>query len=334
MLLALACSGAGCGGFMARRLAQAPNTYPQWLAPKAPVVLEFASPLLTNFPARFVSVGPPDARLRYRLVEPRNYGVRVSSTNWMENQQERFKFSFRATIPGEKTAFTDAPCGTVVLLHGYGISMTAMAPWALRLAQEGWRCVLVDLRGHGQSTGERIFYGIREVHDLSQLLDELGRQGKLKEPVGVIGESYGASLALRWKISDSRLQTVVAMAPYAELATAVLNIRREYAAWFPESCIKAGLNKLPATLQVAPGDLDLTSTVAGQNLTALFVAGGCDAITPVTDVQRLFYAAAPASSLLIVPDARHEALPFDFERLTGPVLGWLAEPSLSIVGGQ
>ena len=52
-----------------------------------------------------------------------------------------------------------------------------MAPWALRLAQEGWQCVLVDLRGHSRSTGPQIYFGLQEAHDLSQLLDELARRG-------------------------------------------------------------------------------------------------------------------------------------------------------------
>ena len=63
MLLVLVLNTAGCGGFFARRMAQAPNTYPSWLAPEAPVELAFGTEFLTNFPARYVGVGPPPARL-------------------------------------------------------------------------------------------------------------------------------------------------------------------------------------------------------------------------------------------------------------------------------
>ena len=127
-LLALVLATSGCGGFVARKMARAPNTYPSWLAPKAPVELVFASAFLTNFPARFVDVGPPPARLRYRVVEPANYGLEVSSTNWLEHSRRHFRFSFRASLPGRPNDWTPAPRGTVVLLHGHGVGLFAMAP--------------------------------------------------------------------------------------------------------------------------------------------------------------------------------------------------------------
>src|SRR5207302_9852123 len=179
LLLVPVLGTAGCGSFLARRMAQAPNTYPAWLAPRAPVELAFAENFLTNFPAHFADVGPPSARLRYRVVEPADYRVAVSSTNWLERGQTHFRFSLEATLPGRPNDWTAAPRGTVVLLHGHGVGLFAMAPWALRLAQEGWRCVLLDLRGHGKSTGGRIYFGVREARDLSQLLDAVARDSQL-----------------------------------------------------------------------------------------------------------------------------------------------------------
>jgi pimeloyl-ACP methyl ester carboxylesterase len=107
---------------------------------------------------------------------------------------------------------------------------------------------LVDLRGHGLSTGDRIFFGLQETNDLSRLLDELQRNGQLAEPVAAIGESYGAALSLRWKTVDPRVQSVVAIAPYASLSNATLNLGREYARWFPQFILKAGLKRLPTLL--------------------------------------------------------------------------------------
>jgi len=109
----------------------------------------------------------------------------------------------------------------------------AMFPWALRLAEDGWRCVLVDLRGHGKSTGSQITFGIHETRDLSQLLDRLEEDGELARPVSAVGVSYGASLALRWKAADKRVGPAVAVAPYGVLSNAVMNVCREYAPWLP-----------------------------------------------------------------------------------------------------
>ncbi len=185
--LALALSGTGCGSFMARRLAQAPNSYPTWFAPPAPVALGFGSNYLAAFPPRFLEAGPPPARLRYCLVEPGDYRLEITSTNWQARRHPRFRFTFKATVPAPPTPFTWRPRGTAVLLHCYGGDQSVMMPWALRLAQAGWRCVLVDLRGHGRSTGDRIYFGAVEARDLSQLLDQLARAGPVAEPVAVLG---------------------------------------------------------------------------------------------------------------------------------------------------
>src|SRR5271170_6241500 len=166
---------------MAHRMVQAPNTYPDWFAPEAPVLIGFSPKFLTNFSKQFVTVGPPVAQLCYRVVEPADYHLTISSTSWLKHGKKRTEFDFHADLPGQTNIWTLEPRGTIVLLHGYGLAQFSMAPWALRLSQEGWQCMLVDLRGHGNSTGRQIYYGLQEVHDLSQLLDELAHEGRLKE---------------------------------------------------------------------------------------------------------------------------------------------------------
>lgn len=327
MLAVLVLSTAGCGSFVAHRMAQAPNTYPMWFAPKPRVTLGFSPKFLTNFPAHFVDVGPPAARLRYRIVEPAAYDLSGVSTNWLERGQTQFEFSFHAEVPGQTNRWTAAPRGTVVLLHGYGVSMFAMAPWALQLAQEGWRCVLVDLRGHGKSTGRRLYFGLQETYDLSQLLDRLARDGQLVGPVAAVGESYGAALALRWEGVEPRVQKVVAIAPYAVLSNAVLNISSDYAGWMPKVFIKAGLKKLPSVLEVQSRELDMTTVLTRSPVAALFIAGAEDKVMPLADVDGLHALAAPGSKLIVVPHATHEAVTYFFNDLAAPVSAWLTGES-------
>ena len=249
--------------------------------------------------------------------------MRVTSTNWLARGRSCFRFDFNADIPARTNAWTASPRGTVVLLHGYGLAEFVMAPWALRLAQEGWRCVLVDLRGHGKSTGRQIFYGLKETHDLSQLLAELERGGALALPVAAMGESYGAALALRWKTEEPRLTNVIAIAPYAVLSNAVLNLCHEYSPWAPRALLNAGLRKLPSLLHAKPGELDTSTVLARHPVTALFVAGEEDRIMPLADARELFEQAGADSELRVVPKATHEAVPYFFDALVPVVLAWL-----------
>jgi pimeloyl-ACP methyl ester carboxylesterase len=315
---------AGCGGFMARRMAQAPNTYPRWAAPEARVELAYSPRLLTNFPMRKVEIGPPLAQLTYRIVDPAGYGLEVTSTNWMDRGRRHFTFFFDATVPGEPNRWSQEPRGTILLLHGHGLAHFSTVPWALRLAEEGWRCVLVNLRGHGTSTGRRVYFGTRETYDLSQLLDHLAQNDQLIAPVSVLGESYGGALALRWKAVESRVWHVVAIAPYAHLADAALNIRREYAPWVPAVCIQAGLKRLPNLLGVDPSQLDPLTVMNQDPVVALFIAGAEDRITPVGEVRRLYESAGAGSRMMVVPAATHEAVLYFLGDLVPPVLDWLS----------
>ncbi len=322
-LIILALNTAGCGSFVAHSIARSPNRYPTWFDFEAPVTLAFSPKMLTNFPARYLDVGPPPARLFYRVVEPADYHFKVSSTNWMENGEKQYEFTFRAKVPGQTNAWTTAPRGTVILLHGYGEAQFAMAPWAFQLAENGWRCVLVDLRGHGKSKSKRIYFTVEETNDMSQLLDTLERDKDVAGPVSLMGESYGAVLALRWKTVDSRIGPVVAIAPYASFSNAVLNIRKDYAPLIPKFMVKAGMKKLPSLLKIPGNEFDTTTVLQRHPVAALFIAGGEDSIAPVTEVQKVYALASPGSKFIVVPDATHEGLAYYFDDLTPAVLSWL-----------
>jgi pimeloyl-ACP methyl ester carboxylesterase len=323
-IVLLALNTCGCSTFMAHSLARAPNRYPAWFAAEAPVTLAFNPKLLTNFVAQYADVGPPPARLCYRVIEPADYHFAVTSSNWVKHGRSEYEFTFRATIPAPTNRWTSTPRGTVLLLHGYGLAQFSMMPWAFRLADAGWRCVLVDLRGHGKSTGRQIYFGLHETNDLSQLLDILAHDQQLTGPVTAVGESYGAALALRWQAVEPRIHTVVAMAPYASLSNAVMNIRQQYAWWVPKFWVRAGLKQLPAVLRLPPDEFDTTTVLMQKPVSALFVAGSNDQIVPVKDVEQLRTLALPDSKMVVVAGATHESLTYYFSDLAPPLIEWLA----------
>src|SRR6202034_2777128 len=135
-----------------------------------------------------------------------DYHFHVTSTNWLENGNKQYEFSFRATVPGRTNHWTANPRGTLVLLHGYGVAQFSMLPWGFRLAEDGWRCVLVDLRGHGESSGKRVYVTVSETNDISQLLATLAKAKELAAPVSLMGESYVAVLPLRMKACDPEIR--------------------------------------------------------------------------------------------------------------------------------
>ncbi|HEV2320383.1 MAG TPA: alpha/beta fold hydrolase [Verrucomicrobiae bacterium] len=323
LLVVLALPAAGCGSFVSRLIARAPNRYPSWFSAEAPVTLAFNPKLLTNFVARFVDVGPPPARLCYRIIDPADYQFRVLSTNWMAHGKKEYQFDFHARVPARTNAWTSAPRGTILLLHGYGVAQFSMLPWAFPLAQDGWRCVLVDLRGHGESTGKRVYFTVRETNDMLQLLAQLTQDKELVQPVALMGESYGAVLALRMKSVDPRIGPVVAIAPFSNFSNAVLNIRDQYCDWVPMPMVRAGIRKLPCLLDIPASEFDTTTVLRRNPVKALFVAGAEDDIAPPAEVKEDQVLAAPGSPLIVVPEATHEALTYYFKDLLPVVAPWL-----------
>jgi pimeloyl-ACP methyl ester carboxylesterase len=142
-----------------------------------------------------VRVGPPDALLSVWVLEP----------------------------PGGA-----APRGTIVVLHGVRLDKRSMLPAATALAKAGFRSLLVDLRGHGRSSGEHMTYGLVESRDLSQLLDQLEARGMVLGPVGAHGFSYGAATAIHLASRDPRVGAVVAVSSFASLRGAVRDYLRRY----------------------------------------------------------------------------------------------------------
>ncbi len=95
-------------------------------------------------------------------------------------------------------ALTEAP--VVVTLHGMVMDNISSFYFTLgnSLADVGCDVVCYDLRGHGRSERTANGYGIADsMADLSGLLDSLG----IDVPVHLVGNSYGATLALSYGLA-------------------------------------------------------------------------------------------------------------------------------------
>ncbi len=178
----------------------------------------------------WVSVGPPRASLLVSVVEPRwttdlkdrEFHHEVSRPMGADSCNVVGAPHWLAALPPcEQAEHADGSKGTVLFLHGAYSRTEHMLPIAKRVAAEGFRCVLVDLRGHGRSTGERITYGVQESADLGQVIDVLGQKGLIEGGLGVYGFSFGAATAIQLAGRDPRVGAVVAVAAFSRLHDAV-----------------------------------------------------------------------------------------------------------------
>ncbi|HET9862567.1 MAG TPA: alpha/beta hydrolase [Steroidobacteraceae bacterium] len=273
-----------------------------------------------------VDVGPPKARLVVSSIEPGDHG---------------FVYELRMSYPEGKPPIIDylnvfwrpaaevkpmAARGTIVLLHGYLQDRRFVVPWAVKLAEHGFRCAVLDLRGHGESTGRHISFGAFEARDLRQVIDDLGHRGWDVSKVGLMGMSYGASIALLAAGEDARIAAVVALEPFSSAERAVPELMRgafpaqargisdaQFAAAHVKEARIAGFEWTQA---------DIFAALARTRAPVLFVHGDKDTwLSP--DHSRTLARRAPAGSrLILAPHDNHVSLPLQIGRYAPEVIAW------------
>ncbi len=310
--------------FLAHRMLAAPNRVPDLIKPEGRVWLRWPEGALERFPSGTNIVGAPAVGLRWVLIEPADFHVQQTSTNVGSGRRAHTEFTFRWDLPATGLPPARTALGTVFVLHGYGVDLDCLFPWAIHLAQAGWRSVLVDWRGHGRSGGRTVSFGLRETNDIVELRRALEQEGRVSGPYLAAGHSMGAALALRWATVDPALRGVVALGPYARLVPAAERLRDDYARWVPRGWVRRAAQKLPGLLGVEPSALDTLTSIEGRSVTALLVASAADVITPPEDCVLLGDALGPGSGFLIVGGASHETLPYVIDQHGGPVSRWMA----------
>ncbi|MGX9721354.1 alpha/beta fold hydrolase [Stenotrophomonas acidaminiphila] len=273
----------------------------------------------------WLAFDPGDYRLQYRYL----------------GQGERFpEFSLEATAPAAGAPRT-APRGTVILLHGWMMDGGSLLPWALQLAQDGYRTIALDLRNHGRSGQAPSGYGTREGDDVAAALRALEARGEISGPVHLLGVSYGAATAIfAARELGPRLRSVVAMESFDNAGQAIRAMVPHMLSRPPERLgdylalplarWQYGGSGLDAAIAAADRRLgiDLDRVDVGQALAqvpacVLLLHGRDDAHIPVAQ-GRALAAAAPRARYLELQGEDHLTLPLRLDRLSGVIDDWFA----------
>jgi pimeloyl-ACP methyl ester carboxylesterase len=102
----------------------------------------------------------------------------------------------------------------VILLHGYGSNRLEMLARANVLAAHGYGVLLYDLRGHGESEGDKRAFGWQDVNDVNAAVKFLESQKDvLPGKIGILGFSIGGQIALRAAAENEQIMAIVADDP-------------------------------------------------------------------------------------------------------------------------
>lgn len=345
IIAALALSGCISAQRVANRIIKAPNQQPDHSSAVSADMSKTATPFYVK---QFkVPVGPPPAKLAVAVIAPRNYEFSASQ-KWKKNPKTlilqwssgdknfgltKAKMFKNATF--KKTteiihdwlmkAIPNLPIcqatGTVILLPGWGEPKQSVLSYALDFANHGYRVVLVDLRGQGQSTGDFFTFGAIEHHDISQVITALRQRNLIVGKLALVAVSAGARIALDTAARDKRLDAVVAIAPLANLKKTVRAFIKQNKPNISKAISK---QKLSRAFAIASHEIGRSLEKANPGLwvsriqaPVLYVAGGDDSIAPAASVKALA-AKTPHARFIEIPGYPHAGMYYGVAKV-GPL---------------
>lgn len=275
-----------------------------------------------------VPVGPPPASLQAAIVEPRDYGFSIGAKDiggwrighWRVQNAPAIAFRdfhprkpflqrLRAGLAREPAC---RPSGTVILLPGGSTRKEAFLGYALDLANHGYRAILVDLPGQGDSSGRYLTYGIVGQRYIIRLIRALAARNLIERPLAIVGLSEGAVVALDVAAADPDIDAVIAVEPFTDIRLAVRELSHDDHPIISDlvenrqtigKALKIGSGKIGANLAAA----DPGSRVGQIRAPVLYIVGQIDNVAPAAGVRKLA-ARTPESRFVELPKYSHDGL--------------------------
>ena len=198
---------------------------------------------------------------------------------------------------------------TIIMVHGYTSNRTAefggrFPEVARALHEHGYNVLMINMRGHGESEGERFSLGAKERLDVLSAADWL--QGQGTQRVGVLGVSMGAAATVEAAVDSNGGDRIGAVVLDSVFADSYDPVQREFVAttglptWLlPGARWMARLMYGVDIAGVRPAE-DLPRIKAP----VMLIYGTADTTVPV-DQQRIVLAARKDADSWVVAGAPH-----------------------------
>jgi len=197
---------------------------------------------------------------------------------------------------------SDSPA--IVYAPGTGHDQTSGLHIVRALHEAGYHLLLFSYRGHGESDGNELgfTYGEAESVDLDAAVTFLSERKRI-ERIGVIGFSAGASTAILSAARNSRIDAVVAAAPFASISEIWrTNSPSIMPGWYQDWTMRmAELRKGFKRENVEP--ISVIHQISPRPI--LIVQGEADRRVTVSQAEKLFASAGSPRELWVVKDATH-----------------------------
>ena len=175
---------------------------------------------------------------------------------------------------------------------------------ACGLVGHGYNVLMFDLRGHGESDGDRMSAGYYETRDLGGAVDYVVGLGF--EDIGVLGFSMGAVTALMTAAECDDIDVIVSDSAYADL-TEMIEPQFAQRTSFPAFFLRPLLFMVKMMYGIdftAIKPIEVVAEIAPRPI--LFIQGELDDTVPPEHASNLLAASNnPLNELWLLPDVGH-----------------------------
>jgi uncharacterized protein len=243
-----------------------------------------------------------------QLTRPKRSDLEDTAERWGLPEPRHVELSAADGVPLSAWWFQHAQArASVIVVHGHGANK-ASSLWIAAELFPRFNVLLLDLRGHGQSGGERTSVGFLERLDILAGVRWLDAEAG-NHPIGVLGISMGGATAILAAGLEERprIAAVVADSPFARLRSPVLAAICERGYPRAVSPVLAWSVCTIASWQVrarrALDPIDVVERVAPRPL--LIIHGEADALIPVANAYALYERAGQPKELWVVSGVEH-----------------------------
>ena len=238
-----------------------------------------------------------ELKAEYGAIIPTEVGLEVETVAFPSRDSGITLSGWWIEVPGADRAF--------ILVHGRGTNKKALVGYAPLFIDRGISVLMLDLRGHGESTPAFVTFGDKERNDVLGALDFLAEKGIGPEKqVGCFALSMGATAAYlaAMDANVSKPSPIDILVFDSGIADVPSSIRAN-----SEKVVGAATPfLLPGALALARlrsgadfEDANPMAHTADLSIPVLYIMCSGDEVVPFDDQKRLFYAySGPKDSLV------------------------------------
>ena len=209
----------------------------------------------------------------------------------------------------------------IIAQHGYRSNRGSMLKYASLLAEHGYGVLMMDARAHGDSGGDMVTFGLKEVDDVRAGLDFLLTRPEIDpQKIGALGTSQGAVTLMLAAAQFPEIRAYMGDSPYASLEEEVAKGVQEIAGmpafpWAPLIRMFAEREAGFTAEVVAP--INNIDEISPRPI--LLLQGGQDNLVPADTGERLLEAAGDPKQLWYEEEIGHteflDQMPEQYEQI-------------------